>query len=209
MFAFYQRETKLGQAIVNKVNYCRKNPAHYEELQIKKLFGRVLDPANTSPSASLRTPTTPPRTPLRTKVGSSTQQTGATVIPSLPVTNLANAFSSMSFQQTNEYFGSVPHDEAIVANLTDSWRNRDLQIYGAPNVLVGSNPPILTTTITMMLTNIDPRWFSKDVENFVPFVMTQTEKDAVVFEQPHGWAREGPMAFRARCCGTITHRELM
>ena len=163
-----QRHTPLGQAFVNKVNFCRRYPDHYEEWQIK-LHGRILDNSKPEkkPTRHSRTaPATPPCAPAALS----------------SVDHLAETLVAMDLN--NKHFGTVSHGEAITANLTQGYRNKGLKIFSTDNVIVGSTPVISTTTMTIMLSNIDARWFGRDVENFLPFKMTQTSHNSLVFEYP-------------------------
>ena len=186
------KDPNLRQAIINKVNYAHREPASYEELQIK-LFGQILDPVppttpgiHTPPRISTPPPRTTPSSRRKASLSPLRGDTKKAKNFASPNCDLSSLFDKMSIQTPNEYYGNVDHDESIIANLGQSWRNRDVQIFEVPNILVGSNPSVLTSTITFLLTNIDSRWFDKSVDKFVPFKLTQTGVDTVVLERP--WA---------------------
>lgn len=174
---------------MNKINFCRRNLAHYEELQVK-LFGRVRDSCKESDAEELSDseldPVEPIASPPPAQVQPTFSPTRVQVSSSLVADPTIDSLIKSVFKMdvNNTHFGTVSHEEAITANLKQGFRNRGLKIFSTPNVVVGTTPSISTTTITILLSNVDARWFGKDVENFIPYKMTQTAQNSIVFESP-------------------------
>ena len=173
-------KTKLGQAITNKVNYCKRYPSHYETLQLS-CFGHIIDNSQLPKRVRVDSPSTvekslpysPPITAISRKLLS----------PIMPTKDIANTFSSMSL---NSFGLTAPPHEEVEVDLENGYTNGNLMIFAAEKTLCGTTKKkALTTTVTFVLSSIDPRWMSKTKpQGFFPFQMTQTSNNAVVFGGP-------------------------
>lgn len=225
-------KTELGTAVLNKVNYCKRQPAHYETIQ-NQIFGRIIDnsslpeaagsplphkaprpkatsrspprkkvsssptcpeqtPTSTTPQTDIKAPSSATKKKVREFPASQVQSPGRTPrtpsstkkkirSSSLLACQLASSFSTMSLEKQ---FGTTPtpHSSEEVEPKT-GFMDGNFMIFRTSDVICG-DPQSITSTITFVLSNIDPRWLSKMPKGFMPFQVTQTSKNTVVFENP-------------------------
>ena len=162
---FGARGTPYCDAIVNKINDCKRKPSTYERLQLD-LLGKVID------NSLLETQKQPPFSASKAKKQKISDSNNI---------DIATLFKKMDF--SNDYFGTVTFHETVQVNLDSGYRNLGFTAWETPSVVVGTKETISTSVITIKLNDIDPRWLD-DIEGFIPFALTQVDHDALVLEFP-------------------------
>lgn len=137
----------------------------------------------TAPSIPIdQHPKTPPRAPSITPVVNITPT--PTRFSSYFLSPL-RPLSPSSYNMDNKTFGNVDHDY-LLEYKTPCWMNQELTVWRTEQRVVGRNPTITTAVINIAVTNVDMRFFTKNLNGWKPFVATQVAPNRVVVEMPKG-----------------------
>ena len=154
--------SKLRVQVQNKVDYLRKNPKSYINLQ-KQLLGTAIDelpdPVFVSPLKNSKADLSSP-------------------------TDLSLKFDKLAIGHMSSLnpYGQVKHDETHVVATDAMWKNRGLLIWKTPAVTVGLKPTWSTAVYSLVAESVDPRFFT--IDNFEPYKMTQVGNQELVYEYP-------------------------
>ena len=174
----FQRETKRGKAVENKINTCRTNLSSWENFQIQ-ILGKVVDNSYVPGAvgqATVVTNCSPAQvTPTKQIIGRRSF---------VPPPAFKPQVMSTTKSMTKDYYGhtSAPH-ETLHVDAEAGVLTQNFHLFKTNNVVVGDEDAVVTDTLTLTLNSIDERWFT-EIKGFNPFKLTQTAADTLVLENP-------------------------